>query len=124
MNNRQRMIASNELAREYFLNLNYNYIAFKPHTKNNDVVWTRKFDGFGTTDYKKYQTDHFNLFDGYMLGGGQIVWFQVKTNAWAKSEPVRDFCEQFHTTAFIVNVTNKLKKSKGKYKVFSREYSS
>ena len=116
------MIASNELAREYFFKKGFSTICFKPHTKMTDVVWNRKFDGIGTTDYKTYQTDHFNIFDGYMLGE-TIVWFQVKTNAWAKAEPVRLFCEKYHIIGIIVNVTNKLKKCRGKYKVFSREYS-
>lgn len=116
------MIKSNELVRNYFLESGFNYIAFKPHTKRTDVVWSRKFDMFGFKSVKSYQTDHFNLFDGYMTGNGVIVWFQIKTNAWAKAEPVKKFCKQFHAIAIIVNVTNKLKSCNGKYKIFSREY--
>lgn len=121
MNNRQRMRVSNELARDYFLNLGYDWIAFKAHALRNDVAWCRDSDGFKTKDFKKYYTDHFNLFDGYMLGG-TIVWFQIKTNAWAKAIPVKEFCVKYHTSAYIINVTNKLVQCKGKYKVFARQY--
>lgn len=121
MNNRQKMIKSNRMAREYFLDEGYTWIAFKPHTKMTDVVWNRKFDGFGNTDYKGYQTDHFNLFDGYMLGTS-VIWFQVKTNAWAKAEPVKKWCSKYNQYGIIINVTNKLKSCNGKWVVLSREY--
>ena len=115
------MIKSNIKAREYFLDLGYNTICFKPHGKNTDVVWNRKSDGFSTKDVKSYQTDHFNLFDGYMLGR-EVVWFQVKTNAWAKDTPIIKFCERYESKVIVVNVTNKLKICNGKWKVLAKEY--
>jgi len=116
------MKISNKRARDYFFDLGYNWICFKPHTKRIDTAWNRKSNGFETRDYITYYTDHFNIFDGYMLRDG-LVWFQVKTNAWAKASDVISACKNTKCPAIVVNVTNKLKKCKGKYKVFSREYS-
>lgn len=132
------MVKSNEKARNYFLDLGYQWVAFKPHgnkqsnKKNNgtsytgnrsDVAWSRKSDGFGTKDVKDYYTDHFNVFDGYMVRKDiGLVWFQVKTNAWAKKEPIIKRCNDTKCPAIVINVTDKLKECKGKWKVFSRSY--
>ena len=40
MNNRQRMRASNKLAREWLIEHNYDQVWFKPHGKRNDRVYT------------------------------------------------------------------------------------
>lgn len=114
MNNRQRMYASNTKARNYLL---YEYGAsdvwFKRHTRRKDKVFT------GNTFYNA--TDLFNLFDGIALVPKikEVVFFQVKTGNWATVKPILNFKKRF-PKAFILIMN--VRKVKGHYKVFVREY--
>lgn len=116
MHNRDRMRASNTLVREWLLTNKYDQIWFKPHTARNDVVYTQTG--------KYLATDLWNLFDGMCLDpAGFIVFLQMKTNAWAKEKPIKDFVKKMKGCyALSFNVNNKLKGCNGKYKVFVRDY--
>ena len=118
MNNRQRMRASNKLAVSHLLKNGYDDIWLKPHTKRNDMVYCQ--------DRKYLATDLWNLFDGICFGKDLIeikaYYIQVKTNAWAAEEPILKFLKTHSINVIVINVTNKLKACKGKYKVFTRDY--
>jgi len=113
LNNRQRMRASNKLARLELLSSGYDEIWFKPHSKRNDLVFTQRG--------KYLATDLWNLFDGICWFNDRIVFFQVKTNAWANMKPIKDFVKRHPINVLVINVTNKLKDCNGKYKVKIRE---
>jgi len=124
MNNRERMRASNKLAVNHLLKNGYDEIWLKPHTARNDLVYCQ--------DRKYLATDLWNLFDGICFGEDLIevdetnrnkaYYIQVKTNAWAAEEPILKFLKTHSVNVIVINVTNKLKSCKGKYKVFTREY--
>ena len=111
------MRTSNLLVRKWLLENGYDQIWFKPHGKRNDYVFTQK----GTY----MAQDIWNLFDGVCISpdGEFVVFLQMKTNAWAKGEPIKKFIKRL-SGAFVLsfNVTNKLKDCKGKYTVFVRDY--
>ncbi len=113
MNNRLRMRASNKLVREWLLKNGYDDIWFKPHTKRNDLVFTQKG--------KYLATDLWNLFDGLCFLNGSLRCLQMKTNAWAKQEPLIRFAKKTGLTILSFNVSNQIKSSKGKFQVFVRE---
>ena len=105
------------MVREWLLKNGYDNIWFKAHTARNDKVFTQKGSYLAT--------DLFNLFDGMCIDstGSMIVFLQMKTNAWAKEKPIKDFIKKKDGCfALSFNVTNKLKDSKGHYKVFVRDY--
>ena len=117
MNNRQRMRASNLLVREWLLKNGYDEIWFKSHGKRNDYVFTQ--------NGKYMAQDIWNLFDGICVSpnGEYLVLLQMKTNAWAKEEPIKRFVRyKIGCYALSFNVTNKLKDCKGKYTVHMRDY--
>lgn len=107
------MYVSNRLARLELLNSGYDQIWFKAHSKRNDLVFTQGGNYLAT--------DLWNLFDGICWFNDKVVFFQVKTNAWASMGPIKKFMKRHKLSVLIINVTNKLKASKGKYKVFIRE---
>lgn len=111
------MRASNKLVREWLLSNNYDQIWFKAHTARNDLVFTQKGNYLST--------DLWNLFDGIcQSSSGFIVFLQMKTNKWADEKPLKEFIKKING-CFIIsfNVNNKLKETRGKYKVFVRNYS-
>ena len=109
------MRASNKLVREWLLSNGYDDIWFKPHVKRNDIVFTQKG--------KYLATDLWNLFDGVCTNPSiGVVFLQMKTNNWAKALPLEKFASKNKVNIVSFNVTNKLKDSKGKYKVFVRYY--
>lgn len=114
------MRASNKMVREWLLSNNYDEIWFKPHTNRSDVVFTQKG--------KYLATDLWNFFDGiaWKINGGDgiasLVFLQMKTNAWAKEKPLKDFQKKHNCQIISFNVTDKLKECNGKYKVFARFY--
>lgn len=108
------MRASNFLVREWLLEKGYDEIWFKPHTKRNDLV-------FAQTG-KYLATDLWNLFDGICLGDNGLFFLQMKTNNWAKKEPILKFIKKAKIQVISFNVSNLLKESKGKYKVYVRHY--
>ena len=124
MNNRERMRASNKLAVKHLLVNNFDDIWLKAHSARNDMVYCQ--------DRKYLATDLWNLFDGICFGEDLIevdetnrnkaYYIQVKTNAWAAEEPILKFLKTHSVNVIVINVTNKLKSCKGKYKVFTREY--
>jgi len=78
------MYVSNKKARTWFLNNGYDHVWFKRHTKRKDLVFT-KSGAYSATDL-------WNLFDGICLTKDNVpCFFQVKTNAWPKMQPLRDF---------------------------------
>lgn len=104
------------MVRKYLLENHYDDIWFKPHGKRNDLVFTQGGNYLAQ--------DIWNLFDGICLDpDGYLVFLQMKTNAWAKGEPIRKFLKKTHCLQVLsFNVTNKLKDCKGRYKVKVREY--
>lgn len=115
LNNRQRMRATNAEIREWLLANGYDDVWFKPHTARNDVVYCRH--------NKYYATDLWNLFDGICFDyEGNVVFLQMKTNSWAKAEPIRKFLESRKIKVMVFNYTNKLKSSNGKWEIYMREY--
>lgn len=108
------MRASNILVREWLLKNGYDNIWFKAHTKRNDVVYTQTG--------KYLATDLWNLFDGICTWGWHIVFLQMKTNSWAKSKPIEKWIKAFPCKVISFNVSNQLKESNKKYKVFVRHY--
>lgn len=107
------MRASNKLVREWLLKEGYDDIWFKPHGTHNDYVFTQKGSYMAQ--------DIWNLFDGICTGAG-VVFLQMKTNAWAKEKPFRDFVKKHGCLILSFNVSNKHKDSKGRYKVMVRQY--
>ena len=113
MNNRLRMRASNKLVREWLLQNGYDEIWFKPHSKRNDLVFTQKGNYMAQ--------DLWNLFDGICFNRyGKIRFLQMKTNNWAKQDPLINFSKKHDVSILSFNVSNKIKSSGGKYKVFVR----
>lgn len=114
MNNRQRMRASNRLAVNELLSLGYDDVWLKPHTARNDTVYTK--------GGKYLATDLWNLFDGICFGKNRPYFIQVKTNNWAAEDPIKKFLKTHYISVIVINVTNRLKVCKGKYKVLMRTY--
>ena len=112
------MRTSNKMVREWLLRENYNEIWFKPHGNRSDYVFTKSGNYLAT--------DLWNLFDGMCFSDlGNLYFLQMKTNGWAKEDPIKKFCDSHRNIKVLVfNVTNKLKECKGKYKVFTRVYRS
>lgn len=116
MNPRQRMRVSNKLVKEFLLKSGHDQIWFKAHTKFIDNIYTQN---------GKYSAiDLWNLFDGICFDRyGDIVFLQMKTNAWAKDQPLKDFVEKYNNIRILsLNVTNKLKMCNGKYIVRVRVF--
>ncbi len=98
MNNRQRMYFSNQKARAYLLNtVKCTDVWFKRHTRRKDKTFTP--NGYYPS------TDLFNLFDGIALSPQKgIIYFQVKTNAWPKTEPLLDFARKYKAVVISINI--------------------
>ena len=105
------MRATNRLAVDYLLKEGYDQIWLKPHTKFKDIVYCK------SGNYRA--TDLWNLFDGICIGFGTVLYIQIKTNAWAKAEPIESFIEK---SGIKVLVLNAKKKSNGRYEIAQREY--
>ena len=84
MHNRQRMRFSNRKAVLWLLKNGYDDVWLKPHTKRTDLTYTQG---------EWYRViDLWNLFDGVCFNEeGEAIFFQIKTNAWAKASPIIDF---------------------------------
>ena len=109
MNNRQRMYASNAKARAYILaDLGGTHVYFKEHLKRKS-----KFHMSGDNFYNA--TDFFNLFDGLFIYQKRLVFFQVKTNAYANEGRIIDFLSI--VAGFRVLVINVKTKPKHEIKV-------
>ena len=112
LNNRQRMRESNRRVREWMLENKFDQIYFKAHTKRTDLIYTQK------GNYRAI--DLWNLFDGICFNElNEIVFFQVKTNLWAKPIPINEFCEKYGLVVLSFNVK---KDPTGKWDVLMRAY--
>jgi len=100
--NRRRMRHSNLMVREFLLEKGFDEIWFKAHTNRSDRVFTQRGVYLAT--------DLWNLFDGMAFSMGGVLWFlQMKTNQWAKEEPMKVFAKKHKAHILSFNVTNKLK---------------
>lgn len=82
------MYNTNRIAREYLLKNGYDQIWFKKHTRRKDIVWTQ--------NGRYLATDLWNLFDGMCFTNDRhLVFFQVKTNAWPKTEEYNTFIQKY-----------------------------
>ena len=91
------MRESNRRVREWLLKNKCDQIFFKAHTIRTDLIYTQK------ENYRAI--DLWNLFDGICFSElNEIVFFQVKTNAWAKEEPIKEFCRKYRLDAMSFNV--------------------
>ena len=63
-------------------------------------------------------TDLFNLFDGVALSPRGLVFFQVKSDAWPKTELLNDFKRKYGNIIMALNV----RKKDNRIQVFKREY--
>jgi len=115
MNNRLRMRDTNKKVRFWLLENGYDDIWFKPHSKRNDYVFTQE---------RTYlATDLWNLFDGICFDSlGRPIFLQMKTNAWPKEKPIKDFIRKRMIRVLVLNNTNKMKSTNGKYGIFTRSY--
>ena len=116
--NRKVMYATNKEVREWLLKEDYDEIWFKPHTKRSEYVFSSKGHYLAT--------DLWNLFDGMCFNpNGKIVLLQMKTNNWAKEEPIKKFCSTHNNIMVIVfNRTNRPVDQLGKWKLHMRFYKS
>jgi len=108
------MRVSNRKAVMYLLKEGYDNIWLKPHTRRADLVYT-----IGEW-YRAL--DLWNLFDGIAFNpNGEAVYIQIKTNAWAKEKPIKDFLidkKNFLVMSINVKYTGK------EWKILIREYNS
>lgn len=112
MNPRERMRSSNRKAVIWLLKNGYDDIWLKPHTRRHDLV-------YNTGDWYR-ALDLWNLFDGICFNkGGDIILIQIKTNSWAKEEPIKKFLsDKQNLIALSINVS----KRGSKWEVNIREY--
>jgi len=114
MNPRERMRFSNRKAVLWLLENGYDEIWLKAHTKRLDLIYT-------IGDWYR-ALDLWNLFDGICFNkDGGIVFLQIKTNAWAKEQPIIDWLsDKNKLIVLVINV-----KGKGrKWEVRTRIYES
>jgi hypothetical protein len=107
------MYNSNRLAREYLLKHGFDSIWLKAHLRRKDRVFTQAG--------MYLATDLWNLFDGIAFREGILYFLQIKTNAWAKEQPILDFLQKHvrHSDtvkALVINV----RKKKGRWKITTR----
>lgn len=111
MNTRERMRISNKLAREHLLRIGFEQIWLKSHTKFHDKIYIN--DG---TNYNAL--DLFNLWDGIALREDGVWFLQIKTNAWAKDDPLTQWCTKYNAKGLNINV----KLINNEYQVLMRYY--
>ena len=106
------MRSSNRKAVLHLLKLGYDEIWLKPHTRRQDLIYT-----IGEW-YRAI--DLWNLFDGVCFDSdGNLILLQIKTNAWAKEKPIKDFLlDKNHLIALSLNVN----RHENKWVVSAREY--
>ncbi len=103
---------SNRKAVNYLLEHGYDEIWLKAHGRRQDLTycqgaWYRALDLW-------------NLFDGVCIDEGGIVTFlQIKTNAWAKEKPLKQFAKD-HKNIKVLSIN--VKGEKNKWNVYTKEY--
>ena len=114
MNTRQRMRVSNRKAVLHLLKNGYDDIWLKPHGRRHDLV-------YNTGEWYR-ALDLWNLFDGVCFNEeGEAIFFQIKTNAWAKASPIIDFlADKKNLKVLVVNVRGKGRK----WDILVRKYES
>ena len=106
------MRVSNRKAVLLLLKNGYDDIWLKPHGRRHDLV-------YNTGEWYR-ALDLWNLFDGICFDKeGNIVLIQIKTNAWAKEKPIKDFLkDKKHLITLSLNVN----RHKNIWSVSVREY--
>jgi len=106
------MRVSNRKAVHWLLGNGYDDIWLKPHGRRHDLIYT--------TGVWYRALDLWNLFDGICFDKvGNIVLIQIKTNAWAKEKPIKDFLlDKKELIALSLNVN----RHENKWAVSAREY--
>jgi hypothetical protein len=103
------MRSSNRKVVLYLLKQGYTEIWLKAHGRRHDLVY--KDDGKDTW-YRAL--DLWNLFDGICLDpDNNLVFLQLKTNAWAKEAPLKDWVKKVKNSkvmSFNVKYSTTLKK--------------
>ena len=112
MHNRDRMRISNRKVVNYLLKRGAKEIWLKPHTKRHDRIYTQ--DGRYTA------LDLFGLFDGIARMHDRLYFLQIKTNAWAKEQPLLNWLNLVKGV-FILSINVKRNKE-GSWSVHERTY--
>ena len=114
LHTRQRMRSSNRKAVLWLLKNGYDDIWLKAHGRRLDLIYT-------TGEWYR-ALDLWNLFDGICFDDvGRIILIQIKTNSWAKADPIKEFLK--NKKNLIVLVIN-VKGSGKKWEVLTKEYDS
>ena len=92
------MRVSNRKAVLHLLKNGYDDIWLKPHGRRHDLV-------YNTGEWYR-ALDLWNLFDGICFDQeGIIILLLIKTNAWAKEQPIKDFLsDKNNLIALSINV--------------------
>ena len=92
------MRISNRKAVLHLLENGYDDIWLKPHGRRHDLV-------YNTGEWYR-ALDLWNLFDGICFDKvGNLILLQIKTNAWAKEQPIKDFLsDKNNLIALSINV--------------------
>ena len=100
MNPRERMRSSNRKVVLYLLDKGYTEIWLKAHGRRHDLVYKDN-----TTNSWYRALDLWNLFDGICLDPwGNLVFLQLKTNSWAKEQPLIDWVKKVkHSKVMSLN---------------------
>jgi len=85
----------------YLLEKGYTEIWLKPHGRRHDLVYKSKEKG---SWYRAL--DLWNLWDGICLDpNNKLVFIQIKTNAWAKKQPIIEWVNKVKDSkAMVFNV--------------------
>ena len=100
MNPRQRMRYSNTKAKDWMLGHGFTDIWFKRHGRFHDKVYKNQSEKYSALDL-------WNLFDGLAWLGHRPVYFQIKTNGWAKKLPLEVWLKDKTLDALILSVNVK-----------------
>lgn len=115
LNPRQRMRESNRKAVLYLLDKGYIDIWLKAHGRRHDLIYGTKKNWYRCLDL-------WNLFDGICIDAwGNLVFLQLKTNAWAKEQPLKDWTKKVrHSKVLSINI--KFSTTLKKWQVLLRTY--
>lgn len=93
------MRESNRKVVLYLLDRGYKDIWLKAHTRRHDLVYSTKTNWYRALDL-------WNLFDGICIDPfNNIVFLQLKTNSWAKEQPLIDWTKTVkHSKVMSFNV--------------------
>jgi hypothetical protein len=110
------MRSSNRKVVLYLLDKGYTEIWLKAHGRRHDLVYK---DNTKNSWYRAL--DLWNLFDGICLDPNNgIVFLQLKTNAWAKEEPLKEWAKK--TKSKVMSFNCKYSTTLKKWDVLERTY--